>query len=80
MILSPEIKSDNADNEFCKAYSALNYNDKARIREAIVVSCDITESTFYNWVKHPELVSCKLHRRYIAYLMFNKTVKEFFGK
>lgn len=75
MILEDNI---NADNNFCKAYDALDNETKARIRELITGHCDINEKTFYSWLKRPELVKGKPNQRFIAYLLFNRKVKEFF--
>lgn len=75
MILNDDVK---ADNNFARAYNALSKDDKARVRESVMVACEITEGTFYNWVHRPELVTSKLNQRYIAYLIFNKPIKEFF--
>jgi len=77
MILGSSVE---ANNPFAKEYNSLSTEDKARIRELIMVVCEIKEGTVYSWIKNPELVTSKLHRRYIAYLIFNKPVKEFFEK
>lgn len=75
MLLSEPV---DANNNFARAYNALSNKDKARVREAIMVICEITEGTVREWIKNPELVTSKLHRRYIAYLIFDKPIKEFF--
>jgi|GEM_PF-6875623 len=77
MILSDSV---DADNNFAKAYNALTKEDKARVRELIMVVCEVHENTVREWIKNPDIVTSKLHRRYIAYLIFNKPIKEFFDK
>lgn len=77
MILTDSIE---ADNNFAKAYNALTKGDKARVREIIMAGCGITEDTVREWIHEPSLVKSPLHRRYIAYLIFNKPIKDFFEK
>ena len=75
MLLSDNVR---AENNFAKAYNSLNAEDKARVRESIMICCEVTERTVYSWIENPNLVVGKLHKRYIAYLIFNKPIKEFF--
>lgn len=70
--------STGANNNFSKAFNTLSKEDKARVKELIMVVCEVKEGTVYEWIKNPDLVTSKLHRRYIAYLIFNKPIKEFF--
>ena len=77
MILNEKI---NADNNFCKAYDALERESQYRIRTSIIMQCRISETTFYRWLQRPNLVTSYNDQYYIAYLQFGKPIKEFFEK
>lgn len=73
--------SVDADNNFARAYNALDKDSKQRVIELTMVACGIkSTTTFYAWLKNPELVSSPLHRRHIACAIFGKEIKEIFGK
>lgn len=74
-------ESVDADNNFARAYNALDKESKQRVVELTMVGCGIkSTTTFYHWLKNPELVSSPVHRRYIACTILGKEIKEIFGK
>lgn len=72
-------ESVDADNNFARAYNALDKESKQRAIELIMICCGIeSTTTVYNWLKKPELVSSPIHRRHIAWLILGKKIKEIF--
>ena len=64
-------------NSFHAAYMELSTDDRLRVRELIMITCEITKVTFYAWLKDMNLVK-KTDRWVIASLIFGKEVKEIF--
>lgn len=53
MVLNPQTKGTSLQT----AYNALTDADKSRIKTSILTICEISESTFYQWLKNPALIS-----------------------
>lgn len=67
MVFNPQNTHKTALNQ---AYQGLNEADKTRIKISILTICEISEPTFYRWLKEPQLVS-KANRFQIANLFGN---------
>ena len=63
--------------EFGKAYKALDKDTKRRAKENICATCEISEGTFYDWLKNSQLIK-RNDRRFIAEVVFGVPVKTLF--
>lgn len=72
MVMTPQTQTTS----FKAAYDALNEIDKPRLRGLVCMLCDISEKTFYDWLKDLTLISPS-HRWCIAQL-FNQEVQTLF--
>lgn len=52
MITDPHYQA----NAFEEAYGKLSKKDRSRVRFIIMNGCEISETTFYDWLKRPDLV------------------------
>lgn len=52
MVFNPQTKGTNLQT----AYNSLADADKSRIKTSILTICEISESTFYQWLKTPALI------------------------
>jgi phage antirepressor YoqD-like protein len=63
-------------NSFLAYYDNLNSNERIRLRDIAIICCDISESTFYLWLKDFTVIT-RPHRWIIA-KVFNVDQAELF--
>lgn len=69
-----------AGNSYAKAYNALSYHDRSRVRSIICRALGISDTTFYDWLKKPELIKAPADKYFIACDVLGKPITDIFPK